>query len=286
MDYDSRCHACLFSRAVLECELTETPSEKTALILQESKQLLDFLLTTKMSHPATASTFYRFVHRSIECDDPFAALKKQSNEVTLNIVKKYADHISSWSFRDLVTAVVIGNSFDYGVKEYDVSDDFDSFFEDEWKSGLIIDDTDKMLPLLDRIVYLTDNCGEIIFDCEFIQHLKKRGSDITLVARKQPILNDVTCDDLYTLGIHSYVDRIYPSSNAAEIGIRFDQINAELLQYLNNATLIISKGMANYESLREFEGLPPVAYLLTAKCLPVAEELCVSKGSKIALLRV
>ena len=286
MDYDSRCHACLFSRAVLECELTNTSSEKTAFILQESKQLLDFLLTTKRSHPATASTFYRFMHRSTGCDDPFSSLKSQSNETTLNIIKKYAEQICTWGFRDLVTATVIGNSFDYGVQEYDVSDDFDSFFEKEWKSGLTIDDTDDMLPLLDRIVYLTDNCGEIIFDHELLHYLKKRGSDITLVARKSPILNDVTCDDIYTLGIHSSVHRIYPSSNTAEIGIRFDQISAELLHYCNDATLIISKGMANYESLREFEGLPPVAYLLTAKCLPVAEELGVPKGSKIALLRL
>ncbi|MDR2854849.1 MAG: ARMT1-like domain-containing protein [Methanomicrobiales archaeon] len=281
---DSRCHACLLSRAILECELTRTSPKKTASILQKSKELLDFLLTTKRSHPVIASEFYRFVHRSIGCDDPFSSFKLQSNEIALNIIRKYADHLSTWSFRDLVTAAVIGNAFDYGVKEHDVSDDFDSFFEEEWRSGLVIDDTDEMLPLLDRVVYLTDNSGEIIFDRELIRYLKNQGSDITLVARKSPILNDVTCDEIHALEIVSFVHRIYPSSNTAEIGIRFDQIGAELLQYINNATLIISKGMANYESLREFEGLPPVAYLLTAKCLPVAEELSVLKGSKVALL--
>jgi len=283
---DSRCHACLFSRAILACELTGTSPEKTNLILQESKQLLDFLLTTKKSHPTVASVFFRFVHRSIGCNDPFFSFKLQSNEIASNIVKRYADHLSTWDFRELVTAAVIGNSFDYGVKEHDVSDDFDSFFEEEWKSGLVIDDTDEMLPLLERVVYLTDNSGEIIFDTELIRYLKNRGSDITLVARKSPILNDVTCDEIHTLGIVSFVNRIFPSGNTAEIGIRFDQIGTELLQYINSATLIISKGMANYESLREFEGLPPVAYLFTAKCLPVAEEVCVLKGSKVALLRI
>jgi uncharacterized protein with ATP-grasp and redox domains len=286
MQSDIHCHTCLLSRVMLECELAGVPPEQTNAIILESKQLLDFLLTTSLSHPAAASIFYRFLHRSICCDDPFSSLKRQSNESVSNMIRTYSDRIPEWSFRDLVTAAVIGNSIDYGVKEYDVSDDFASFFENEWKSGLKIDDTDEMLPLLDRIVYLTDNCGEVVFDRALIRYLKHRGSDITLVARKRPILNDATCDDIIALGIDSYVNRIYPSSNAAELGIRFDQISAELLHYINNATLIISKGMANYESLREFQGLPPVAYLLTAKCLPVAEELRVAKGSKLALLRL
>jgi uncharacterized protein with ATP-grasp and redox domains len=130
MSNDSRCHACLLSRAVLACELTATSPEKTSSILQESTQLLDFLLTTKKSHPAVASAFYRFVHRSIGCDDPFSSFKLQSNEIASTIVRRYADHFSTWGFRELVTAAVIGNSFDYGAKEYDVPDDFDSFFEE------------------------------------------------------------------------------------------------------------------------------------------------------------
>jgi uncharacterized protein with ATP-grasp and redox domains len=286
MRSDIRCHTCLLSRAMLECELSGVSPGKTSSILRESEQLLDFLLTTKRSHPVIASMFYRFVHRCIRSNDPFSALKRQSNEIVSNMMKAYADRIPEWSFRELVTAAVIGNSLDYGVKEYEVAVDFDSFFEEEWKSGLLIDDTDDMLPLLDRVVYLADNCGEVVFDYELIKFLKNRGSDITLVARKLPILNDATCDDIIALGLYSHIDRMYPSSNTVEIGIRFDQISSELLDYFNNATLIISKGMANYESLREFEGLPPVAYLFTAKCLPIAEELCVSKGSKLALLRL
>ena len=283
---DPRCHTCLLSRVILVCELAGVPPEERTPILRKSKELLDFLITTKRSHPVISSMFYRFLHRSIRSDDPFSSIKRQSNENISNMMKAYADRIPRWNFRELVTAAVIGNSIDYGVREYEVAVDFQSFFEKEWKSGLVIDDTDDMLPLLDHIVYLTDNCGEVFFDYELITYLKNRGSDITLVARKLPIINDATCDDIIALGIDSHIDRLYPSSNTAEIGIRFDQISSELLHYINNATLIISKGMANYESLKEFEGLPPVAYLLTAKCLPIAEELGVLKGSKLALLRL
>ena len=285
MNHDRRCRVCLLSRAALECELAAVPEERTKTIVSESGQMLDFLFTTKRSHPVIASFLHRFVYRMINCKDPYASLKSQSNKIVEEWIKQCANQVSTWNFQELVTAAVIGNTFDYGVNEHEVSADFASFFEDEWKTGLKIDDTNDMLPLLDRIVYLTDNCGELLFDRELMRYLKEKNAEITLVLRKAPMLNDATCTDAYLYGLDRYADRIYASSSSAEIGIRFDQVDSELLQHINDATLIISKGMANYESLRVFEGLPPVAYLLTTKCLPIAEELGVAKGSKIALLR-
>ena len=43
--------------------------------------------------------------------------------------------------------------------------------------------------------------------------------------------------------------------------------------------------MANYESLSEYDDLPPVAHLLAAKCRPIAARLGVAVGEKAALLR-
>jgi len=43
--------------------------------------------------------------------------------------------------------------------------------------------------------------------------------------------------------------------------------------------------MANYESLSDYSDIPPVAYLLAAKCPPIAEDIGVPVGSLVALLR-
>ncbi|MBR6011406.1 MAG: DUF89 family protein, partial [Methanomicrobium sp.] len=56
---------------------------------------------------------------------------------------------------------------------------------------------------------------------------------------------------------------------------------------ISKATLIISKGMANYESLSEYKKkmkLPPVAYLMMVKCVPISEDIGIPKGSRIAYL--
>jgi hypothetical protein len=49
---------------------------------------------------------------------------------------------------------------------------------------------------------------------------------------------------------------------------------------VKNANIIIAKGMANYECLSDSD--LPVAFLLTAKCEPVAESLGISVGDMVA----
>jgi hypothetical protein len=64
-----------------------------------------------------------------------------------------------------------------------------------------------------------------------------------------------------------------------------DNIPDDLRDALDCCTIILAKGMANFESLSEMDDLPPLAYLMAAKCKPVADEIGVPVGSKIALLR-
>ena len=60
---------------------------------------------------------------------------------------------------------------------------------------------------------------------------------------------------------------------------------ADLAQAIDQCTIIISKGMANYESLSEYKNLPPVAYLMCVKCEMIANDTGIPHGSKIAVLR-
>jgi uncharacterized protein with ATP-grasp and redox domains len=53
---------------------------------------------------------------------------------------------------------------------------------------------------------------------------------------------------------------------------------------MEQSTLIIAKGMANYESLTEITGGPPTAYLMAVKCDTIAESIRVPRGSLVAML--
>lgn len=284
MHHDDRCFDCLLSRVRLEAELAGTSSENYPHLIGHAAKLLAFLHNTHYTHPVVASLLHRSVYHQLSTTDPFLSLKEQSNRDAAAALDLVRDDLKD--FQSIVTAAVIGNIFDYGVKGHTIQDDFVSFFRQEFSSGLLVDDTAKILPLIQRVVYLTDNCGELVFDRLLIKYLKGQGAFVTVIVRDAPILNDATMTDALALGLDKIADRIYTNGAGAEIGIRFDLLPDKVQEAFDTCTLIISKGMANYESLREEVCLPPVAYLLAAKCEPIAEELGVPRGAKIVKLRV
>ena len=283
MIHDPRCYECLLSRVDLEIELANYDKKKKSEIIAHADELIRFLHKTPWTHPMVASALHRAMYQWLNSSDPFYALKKASEEVSIEVLKAVSGRLTG--FRELVIASVIGNMFDYGVKDHEISSDFLSYFDQEFEKGLTVDDTDQILPLCNEIVYFTDNCGEIVFDQALISWLVAHGSSVTLVVRDKPILNDATMEDAIRLGLDKQVTRLLTTGAGVEHGVRFDLMSDDLLHALDRCSLIISKGMANYESLREEQGLPPVAYLLAAKCDPIAEELGVSRGAKLALLR-
>jgi len=135
------------------------------------------------------------------------------------------------------------------------------------------------------VVYLSDNCGEIVFDRLLIRFLKEQGSHVTLAVKALPALNDATLEDARMLGLDRIVDCLTTNSTVAEIGLCPEDAPPDFRDALSRCTLVIAKGMANFESLFERNDLPPVAYLMAAKCLPVAQEAGVPVGTKIVMLR-
>ncbi|HWQ66492.1 MAG TPA: ARMT1-like domain-containing protein [Methanospirillum sp.] len=283
MYHDNRCFDCLLSRVGLECELTGASESEREIVLAHAHKLITFLHTTPWTHPVVASQIHRSVYQKLGNCDPFAQLKKDSNIQAAGVIDLIQGDLTD--FRSIVTAAVIGNIFDYGVKGHVIEENFQDFFRREFASGLYIDHTDEILALCRRIIYITDNCGEILFDKLLLTYLKKHGAFITLIVRDGPILNDATLEDAYACGLDALVDELITTGSGCEIGVRFDLLSEPVLDAFDQCSLIISKGMANYESLREEEGLPPIAFLLAAKCDPIAEELHVPRGAKLALLK-
>ncbi|MDD1701998.1 MAG: ARMT1-like domain-containing protein [Methanoregula sp.] len=277
------CFDCLISRVNMECGLVGADPNTSRRVVDLCSKRLNEIRDLPLSHPQIASRVHGLAYDLLGNPDPFLALKEQGNDEALAVCREVRPGLST--FRDYVLAAVIGNTFDYGVKGHTVTSDFHTFFRQEFERGLVIDDTDRILELGSRVVYLSDNCGEIVFDRLLIEYLKSHGSHVTLAVKAQPMLNDATLADAKLLGLDRIVDCLTTNSNVPEIGICPENAPLELQEAISRCTLIIAKGMANFESLFERTDLPPVAYLMAAKCKPVADEAGVRVGSKIALLR-
>lgn len=284
MKLTETCIDCLLSRVVFECNLSSAGPACTEETVASCRDLLESLRGSSLLHPQIASIVHRKACAMIGDPDPFRLLKDEGNELATGVCRQVRESLAS--FHDLVLASVIGNTFDYAVKDHDVTGDFSRFFNVEYKKGLDVDDTDRILDLCNRVVYLTDNCGEIVFDRLLVGFLKARGSHVTVAVRDAPILNDATMEDAIALGFDKVADCLTTTGGGAEIGLDMAKMPADLAKAIRECTIIISKGMANYESLSEYTGLPPVAYLMCVKCEMIAEDCGIARGSKIAMLRM
>jgi len=183
--------------------------------------------------------------------------------------------------RALLSAT-IGNAFDFGVSGYEVPyKEFERKFFEYFEKGFEIDDTDEIIEMLDNVVYVVDNCGEIVLDSIALRELKGVGR-VTLVVRGAPILTDATLEEVKWLGLDLVVDEVL-TTGGATIGILMEEAPEELKNAMDDATLVIAKGMANYETLSEYD-VRPICYLMMAKCSVVARSIGTRKGSLVAKL--
>ncbi|MDV2481277.1 DUF89 family protein [Methanoculleus sp. Wushi-C6] len=284
MKFYPGCTECLISRVEYESRLCIDDPARISEIVDACRDLLRRIAADPVPAPVIASRVHRLAYEMIGDPDPYRSLKMNNNEDAAAVCRRVRGDLSS--FRDLILASVIGNTLDYGSKAHTVTDNFVEFFRREFSAGLTVDDTGAMEALASRVVYLADNCGEIVFDALLVDHLRQNGSHVTLAVRGAPILNDATIADAVALGLDRRADVLTTTSGGiAELGLNRDLAPPVLADALDRATLVIAKGMANYESLSDDRDLPPVAYLMSVKCGPIGADIGIPVGSRVALLR-
>ncbi len=287
MKIDPRCVHCLLSRvhyqALLLTDDTETVNAAVVAGLDALHR------TYRLGEPSAriSTAVHRSAYRAMGNQDPYLEKKVFSRELAVELMplarSLVGDNISAEGFRRAVVAATIGNTLDFGVEGFDVNEqDFEAEFRRLFSQGLDVDDTDRLIPLLDEVVYITDNSGEVLLDTLVLEQIRGMGGRVTLVVRGAPILNDATLEDVEIHGIEAQVDRVLTTGSNA-IGVCLDEAPAELVDAFERASLIISKGMANYETMSEY-GYRPIAYLLRTKCQAVADDMGLKMDMLVAKL--
>lgn len=289
MKSDPRCGPCLLNRVLYEAELSTDDREKVFKAVQGGIEYLKENFRPGTNAISISTGIHRKAYGILGNEDPYKEKKAQSNEIAsamMPTVRKYIEDAKPEErFRLAMLASIIGNTFDFGVQGHNVEvENFNAFFDELFRQGIDVDDTDRILSLAKGgdVVYLCDNCGEIYFDELVLEELNKAGAKVTLVVRGGYILTDVTMEDVERMDLGKKVDRVLTTGSNA-IGVCIEEAPQELIKAMNEASVIISKGMANYEALSE-ESFRPIAYVLRAKCEPVANSLGVKKGMSVAKL--
>lgn len=282
------CVPCLLRRVLFQARLLENGTEFDAMcaaLKTYAKAIDDADNSARL-----ATVVHRSAYGAMGVDDPYIDLKIRADEIAGRYVDRLQSFVDSSSdkFTAAVRVSIIGNVMDFGSGiAIDDPDDFEKEFETLLAQGIQSDQTPELKELVrssSTIVYLFDNCGEDQFDKILIRQLKDMGKRVVGVVRGKAILNDVTMCDAERIGLGEDLDRVL-TSNSFSIGVDMTLIGEDLREEISHAGVIISKGMANYESLSD-EVLPiPIAYLMKAKCIPVAKSLDVSVGDNVVRIQ-
>ena len=193
-------------------------------------------------------------HKFYELDaDRFKAEKDASNAFVLqrlDMLRKKAETGEDPVYAALQLAV-LGNYIDFsalrGEVDFSVLDEMLNQAKD-----LRLDKTVYQQFLQDcaagkELLYITDNAGEIGFDRVMAEQLQKTFPhlNITFCVRGKPVSNDATREDAAAVGITWPVI----DNGCAIGGTCIEHISREAKAALENADVILSKGMGNTESM-------------------------------------
>lgn len=273
------CVPCLIGRVLFETE--EIDSSKSTDTIKAASQMLGDLFGPGVCSATIATRVHEEIYSILGTTDPYKELKRRSNETMLELFPEAQQFVESSAnrFQAALLCAVVGNVLDFGIgTEFDSPEPLRKEFRNLLSQGLEQDDTEEMMTLLEKsddVVYLADNCGEIVFDRLALKEISALGVRMTLVVKERPILTDVTTADLDGLGMDAIVDDIIEAPGFA-VGIDINALNGEFGDRLREADLVVAKGMANYEAISETD-ISPIAYLLRTKCSPVADSLGIRK---------
>lgn len=160
-----------------------------------------------------------------------------------------------------------GNYIDFGAMESVSEEKFEELLSNAKNISLDAEEyinLKKDLETANSLVFLHDNCGEVVFDHVLIKTLKTLYPKLHIISmvRGVPVLNDATIEDAKQIGLTETVDVMGNGSTIA--GTSLEDISKEALDVIKQADVIISKGQGNFETLYGC-GLN-VYYLFMCKC--------------------
>ena len=250
---DPECIRCLLGKHLNA--VPETASQQERIVFMQ--RLLSMIAQAPITEgaPVLVSRIEQLEKDMFGISKDYTEEKRLFNDLMLGMEKEIWKRIEQ-SKNPLYTAVqfaMIGNFIDFGAMDH----------VDEAKLMELLENSSQFVPqesafaafssdvvAAKKLVYLTDNCGEIVMDKLLLRqiHVMNPDAELTVIVRGEPVLNDATIDDAMSVGIDELAHVIGNGSGIA--GTSLSAISQEALEQIDNADMLIAKGQANFETLR------------------------------------
>lgn len=277
MKISYECGPCFLRQAR---EALDLSCDDDLLKIEIMNDIFDFLsdnFTRNTNSNKTGSIIHGMIKSKTGCEDPYYNEKIKGNEIALSYlddvkkILKENDTLESY-----VKIAIIGNILDFGA--FTLDDDIEAVINESLKKDLAVKDIEEFensLKKHDKVLYLVDNTGEIVFDKLLMGKIKEYDVDITIAVKSEPILNDACMKEAIEAGLDEFGQIV--EIGAGTVGYVDSEISDEFREIFNSHEFIISKGMGNYEGLTETDlSDKDIYFLLCAKCNTIARDIGVN----------
>ena len=267
MHASATCLSCILSKQDKLTQYLENDAKKAAYFHEVLGVLYQY--GQQESAPQLAARVDKIYTRYFGVQMNYKELKHTYNQLMLKQEELFEARIRGASdpIRSCIQYVCAGNYIDFSAVT-DVNETMLSKLLNK-AEGEIIPEAEYTGFLSDlstagELVYLTDNCGEIVLDKIFIKLLQERYPDlhITVMVRDQDVLNDATMEDAAEVGLTKITDCM--GSGCKTAGTVPDEMSDTARERLLTADMVISKGQGNFEGLYG-NGINPY-YFFLCKC--------------------
>lgn len=278
----AECIACLINK-YMSSYPDEVSEEKK---LEYVRRFLGIMQNAdeSLSSPVLLNDINNLLWEMFGIKKDFTDIKKYFNDVMLGKSDDIRKAIDS-SEDPLLMAIkysMTGNYIDFGTVNHVDEKELQRLLDESYKHPTYPDAYSALKEDLLRakeIVFLTDNCGEVVIDKLLMEQVRKTNpsAKLTAIVRGGDVLNDATMVDAIQIDLMSVADVIDNGNNIA--GTFEDKLSSEALLKINSADVIIAKGQANFETLRMCGR--NVYYIFMCKCNMFAREFGVEKYTGI-----
>lgn len=276
------CVPCGIRQVLDSVRMISSDEEMHERVLREALGLWH-TMDMRESPPAMAQKVHRIVRELSGVADPYLAVKDKYNRLAMELYVDLKQTVagSADPFETAVRLAIAGNIIDFGVNSTVDESEVEQTIACSLTDPL---DTDALQELkeavaaAERILYLGDNAGEIVFDRLLVEQMPLE--KVTFVVRGSPILNDALMADAKAAGLTDLVEVIDNGSDAP--GTILEACPKAFQRRFKRADLILAKGQGNFETLNASD--KDIFFLLRPKCSVLAQHLNCELG-RLVLMR-
>ncbi len=270
------CKKCNFRQVGALSQLLDLDMKKENELMEFTRNYLESDFKDR-TNPEIMGILYANLLEILDQDDPYREIKSEYNRLLLEqepMIESLIEN-SEDQLQTALKVAIVGNLIDFSAKHKFSKQMLLDKIDQIVNSRLALDHSTMLFDRLGtarELLYLGDNCGEIVLDKIFIKKIKELFPElhITFACRGFPVVNDATMADVMEVGLDGICHVI--DNGDSSLGTVLNRVSDTFKKSFDQADIIISKGQGNLESLMA-DCSNKLFFLFMVKCELVGDPL-------------